>query len=61
MHGKHPWIDSPRQAVSNGGWHTMWFFTIEDICPLKDDHVRYGQEAQNIRIGNSLKSTLILQ
>jgi hypothetical protein len=39
MHAKPPWIDSPRQAVSNGRWHAMWFLKVEKICPLKDDHM----------------------
>jgi hypothetical protein len=45
MHANPPWIDSPRQAVPNGRWHATWFLTVEKICLLKDDHVRYGQEA----------------
>jgi hypothetical protein len=36
---KPPWIDSPRQVVSNRRWHTTWFLTVEEIFPLKDDHV----------------------
>jgi hypothetical protein len=35
MHAKPPWIDILRQAISNGRWHTTWFLTVEEICPLK--------------------------
>jgi hypothetical protein len=42
MHAKSLWIDSPRQAVSNGRWHATWFLTVEGICPLQDDHVKFA-------------------
>jgi hypothetical protein len=42
MHAKPPWIDSPHQAISNGRWHATWFLTVEEICPLKDDHVKFS-------------------
>jgi hypothetical protein len=32
------------KVISNGRWHAMWFLTVEEICLLKDDHVRYGQD-----------------
>jgi hypothetical protein len=35
MHAKPPWIDIPRQAISNGRWHATWFLTVEEICPLE--------------------------
>lgn len=49
MHAKHPFIDSPHQAISNGSWHATWFLTIEKLCPLKDDAMKYGQESQDLR------------
>jgi hypothetical protein len=41
VHAKNPWIDIPLQAISNGRWHTTWFLTVEEIFPLKDDHVKF--------------------
>jgi hypothetical protein len=49
MHAKHPLIDSPRQAISNGRWHTTWFLTVEELFPLKDEAPKYGQEAPDLR------------
>jgi hypothetical protein len=49
MLAKHPLIDSPRQFVSNGRWHTTWFLTVEELCPLKDESLKYGQEAPDLR------------
>ena len=49
MHAKQRLIDSPRQAVSNGRWHTTWFLIVEDLCPLKDESPKYGQEASDLR------------
>jgi hypothetical protein len=46
MHAKHPLIDSPRQAISNSRWHATWFLMVEDLFPLKDEALKYGQEAQ---------------
>jgi hypothetical protein len=42
MHEKPPWIDSPHQVISNGRWHTTWFLMVEEIFPLKDDHVKFS-------------------
>jgi hypothetical protein len=49
MHAKHPLIDSPRQAVSNGRWHATWFLTVEELCPLKYEAPKNGQEALDLR------------
>jgi hypothetical protein len=49
MHAKHPFIDSPRQAISNGRWHATWFLMVKELCPLKDESPKYGQEASDLR------------
>jgi hypothetical protein len=28
----------------NGRWHTTWFLGVENLCPLKDEAPKYGQE-----------------
>jgi hypothetical protein len=35
MHGKPSYMDTPHHDVSNYKWYTMWFLTVEEICPLK--------------------------
>jgi hypothetical protein len=57
MHEKTPWIDKPHQAISNGMWHAMWFLTVEEICPLKDDHVNFPLKVLQTR---SYRSSLKL-
>jgi hypothetical protein len=49
MNAKHLLIDIPRQDVSNGRWHSMWFLMIENLFPLKDEAPKYGQEALVLR------------
>jgi hypothetical protein len=58
MHAKHPLIDSPRQAISNGRWHAMWFLTVEELFPLKDEAPKYGQEAPEDLRSRSYKLAL---
>jgi hypothetical protein len=49
MHAKNPFIDSRRQAVSSGPWHTTWFLMVEELCPLKYEALKYGQEYLDLR------------
>jgi hypothetical protein len=49
MHVQPPWIDIPCQVVSNGRWNAMWFLTVEKLYPLKDEALKYGQEASDPR------------
>jgi hypothetical protein len=49
MHAKHPLIDSPCQAVSNGKWHATWFLMVEELCPIKYESPNYGQESTGLR------------
>jgi hypothetical protein len=42
-------MDSPCHVVSNGRWYVTWFLTIEKLCPLKDEALKYGQEALDLR------------
>jgi hypothetical protein len=46
---KTSWIDSSHKVVSNCNWHTMWFLMVEELCPLKYESLRYGQEAPDLR------------
>ena len=39
MYEKPPWIDIPRQFISNSMWHTMSFLKVEKMCSIKYDHV----------------------
>jgi hypothetical protein len=50
MHEKPSLIDSPLQVISNGRWHTTWFLMVEELCPLKDEALKYGQEAFGSKI-----------
>ena len=45
MHAKHLFIDSPRQAISNDRWHTTRFLTIEELCSIKNESLKYDLEA----------------
>jgi hypothetical protein len=49
MHENPPYIDSPCHVVSNHKWHAMWFLTVEKLCSLKVEALKYGQEAPNLR------------
>jgi hypothetical protein len=49
MHAKISYMDSPCQAVSNGRWHTTWFLTVDELCPLKDEALKYGKKAPDLR------------
>jgi hypothetical protein len=49
MHAKNPLIDNPNQAISNSRWHVTWFLTVEELCPLKDESLKYGQEGLDRR------------
>ena len=48
MHAKPPSIDSHHQTVSKGRWHTTWFLMVDELCPLKDEDTKYGQESMDI-------------
>jgi hypothetical protein len=41
MHAKPLWIDIPHQSISNGRWNSTWFLIVDEIFPLKDDHINF--------------------
>jgi hypothetical protein len=49
MHLEPSHIYIPFHAISNDRWHAMWFLTIENLCHLKDEAPKYGQEAMDLR------------
>jgi hypothetical protein len=49
MHVTHPYIDSPRHAISNGRWYITWFLMVEEIFPLKDEAPKANEEALDLR------------
>jgi hypothetical protein len=42
-------------SISNGRWNAMWFLMVEEICPLKYDHVKFSPKWLQTR---SYKSAL---
>jgi hypothetical protein len=49
MHLEPSYIDSPRHVISNDRWHITRFLMVENLCPLEDEALKYGQEASDLR------------
>jgi hypothetical protein len=58
MHAKPPWIDSLRQSISNSRWHATWFLTVEELCPLKEDHVNFPRFIKSTPSGIIIKNQI---
>lgn len=42
VHENPPWIYIPHKVISDARWHATWFLAVEEIFPLKDDHVKFS-------------------